>query len=228
MRTESFFQFVLREALKINHYFRRYEFAKSRGTIHFHSLLWLLACCVVLRRIFAEVFSATNMERLEEIENEIAYDLKFAFGLQFLTLTAEHPAGRKRTWSQAFNTQQEQDQDPTITAQSPPKTSWYLQRTDDEGKKSMVRGDEDVPISEVGNIDQWVKPEGLIDELTTTPLRKTHTEISSSEKKNDSIKLTNICGLHQCSSYCLVVRNGVIVCRLEYGIENPAVVLFSD
>ena len=53
-RTKAWFRIVIQEGLGFKHYWYRFEFAKSRGAIHFHSLL-LHGSLDALREFFATV-----------------------------------------------------------------------------------------------------------------------------------------------------------------------------
>ena len=91
MRTELWFNIVLREGLGITDYWVRYEFAKSRGAIHFHALVWAAELAPEMGAYLNAAARCYDADTLEAALTEAAVQLD-VFAKRF-TGTASHPAG---------------------------------------------------------------------------------------------------------------------------------------
>ena len=224
-RTESWFQIVLKEGLGIDEYWYRYEFAKSRGTIHFHSLIWKSAASLDIHSLLQRAVSATNMVSLVSLEQEAADEMESVLSQYFTHITAEHPSGRERSHPEV-----------------PCRSLWYTNRIraasghmDPLDRKKIVVG-EDVAPDQVGNVDRWPIPEGIAEEPSSKCLRTKLFEIHSEEETIvDRENFANRVLLHKCSSYCLrplsKPKDGsepVYTCRMYFGTENKLLPTRTD
>ena len=199
LRTDAWFQLVLKEGLGIKDYWRRYEFAKSRGAIHFHSILWLKESSDIIHKLLNRVLDAESILQVSQYEQEVAPDIVESIARHILPMTAEHPAGRERS-------------NPDVTCTTPyftSRTSVALGEASHDVAKHMVIG-EDVHSSRIGNVDRWPGHEGrLTKQLAmqeypdTFPLRTKLYELDLEDLIRDKIHFVNRVGLHSCSSYCL-------------------------
>ena len=145
LRTEAWFQLVLKEGLGIDNFWLRYEFAKSRGAIHFHALLYAMDKSMDIRKLMDYVLQATKISEINTFEDITAEKLTSLIKKTFTDITALHPAGRERS-----------------TSNIPCNTPWYVQRCKvANGQENnikvinhMVIGD-DVTSLMVGNVDEW-------------------------------------------------------------------------
>lgn len=102
LRTNAWFKIVMGEGLGFEEHWRRYEFAKSRGAIHFHALAWckeradgigkLLDQALNLNNATMNTFSSMNeyLKREHTAAQSIQGEVPALFGTSF---SAEHPAG---------------------------------------------------------------------------------------------------------------------------------------
>jgi hypothetical protein len=102
LRTNAWFKIVMGEGLGFEEHWRRYEFAKSRGAIHFHALAWsqeradrighLLDEALRLNNASMDEFSSMRdyLSREHTAAQSIQAEIPALFGTPF---TAEHPAG---------------------------------------------------------------------------------------------------------------------------------------
>lgn len=119
-RTESWFQIVLCYGIEVEDYWYRFEFAKSRGAIHFHSLLWSLAKARPLHGCLDPLAQASSVSEFESALNgsqsddeeiddddgdddgdgndhqEVAQALESVLPTIFPAISALHPAGLAR------------------------------------------------------------------------------------------------------------------------------------
>jgi hypothetical protein len=103
-RTEAWFRLVVEKGLEIKEHWRRYEFAKSRGTIHFHAIGWSDAVSESIHGAMSDALQLCAWKKLGSFaEHEVREDeaaakintlLPTVLGCAF---TAEHPAKRQRT-----------------------------------------------------------------------------------------------------------------------------------
>jgi len=108
-RTEAWFRIVIQEGLGFRHYWYRFEFAKSRGAIHFHSLLFdtdksrlLHGCLDNLRQLFPDFLQDTidftsqapSLSDLNDAEQELVHELVQVLPRVLAPMTTLHPAGR--------------------------------------------------------------------------------------------------------------------------------------
>jgi hypothetical protein len=216
LRTEAWFKIVLKEGLGIDDYWYRFEFAKSRGTIHFHALIFSNFHSKALHSTLNNCAQAAGLEELEVLEAGAAQDLFDALPAHFVPLSAEHPAGRVRDFPGV---------PPTGLAKS-----WAEDRVDPETKGKFVIG-EDVPPDMIGNTDQWPPHEGNLTEpdAAASCLRTRLYEVSEGALlKSHLINFANRVCLHCCSSYCLRKtkqgtgedRYETCSCRMHFGEEN--------
>lgn len=90
-RTEKFFHFVLKEQCEITDYLIRFEFAKSRGMIHYHSILYA-KWHKEFHSILNPCVTAKTIEELNEREAQCAQNLE-SFLFNKIGLTTMHPGG---------------------------------------------------------------------------------------------------------------------------------------
>ena len=64
LRTKAWFGEVLGKAIGIEDYWYRFEFAKSRGAIHFHAILYKASAAVHIHALLDRALAAANMEQL--------------------------------------------------------------------------------------------------------------------------------------------------------------------
>ena len=112
IRTRAWFTIVLKGGLGITDYWYRFEFAKSRGAIHFHSLIYATDVANDIHSKLNRCLTAANFASLEDIEDEVAVEIAEYLRSRFISITALHPAGRQRTY-------------PVIPCDTP----WYQMRT---------------------------------------------------------------------------------------------------
>jgi hypothetical protein len=233
MRSNALFKIVVEEGLGILHHWRRYEFAKSRGTIHFHALLWSKEASDAMQQSLKKVHEAIDETNLIEIENEVMEDIVEAIEEKLFKLTAEHPAGRKRSrpemeadtdwWKGRWKVAQicqkikESEYEPTLE--------------EEQFMGKYIVGHDDAHADHIGNYDQWPGPEGGGADATSTPLRRKVSEIPLNSPQSilkDSINYTNRVKLHVCSSYCLRTKmvgdQPITFCKQHFGEMNPDVV----
>jgi len=254
-RTQAWFNIVLKEGMGIKDWWYRFEFAKSRGAIHFHSLLWDLSRAQRFHGSLDKLANASSFKEFEDILNgpvraavgdanavdddvdddaddHDAHDSPLVKTLEsilpdiFPGMTAEHPAGRVRTESAVSCT-----------------TPWYTARLQAaEGalevaqRNNIVAGATDVPPTEVGNVDLWPTHEGRGPAPSNMCLRCRLYEVPEDEEQVDLVDFANRTRLHECSSYCLrqtTIGEGddkhtSVSCRMHFGDENPLVPARTD
>jgi hypothetical protein len=95
LRTKAWFEIVLGDGLGITDYWYRFEFAKSRGAIHFHALLWGPLSEVMngfLNKAVTRCFAGDELGTVQA-ERDAAVSMSAACETHFVGITAEHPAG---------------------------------------------------------------------------------------------------------------------------------------
>jgi hypothetical protein len=93
LRTKAWFELVLRNGLGVDNFWLRFEFAKSRGAIHFHALLYAKNMSEKIRNLMNHVLEASNMIELGIRETKVASDIISLMKKEFVEISAEHPAG---------------------------------------------------------------------------------------------------------------------------------------
>ena len=222
-RTHKWFKFVLKEGLGVKDYFLRFEFAKSRGFIHYHSLLWTEFGDSFHSRL-NECLNATTQDELEQREQHAAKlmenDLR-----QFVGYSAKHPSGMTpKTCS--FLCDPGGDVDPNTdfftaapSVVEPEKWTDFMKR--------RVNEDSAYPA---GNHFAWPGPEGIQEDVQYNALSRNAFDHDFSDLTSfkDVVNLANRSLLHICSKYCLLVKKGVQpragewrprTCRFHYGDE---------
>ena len=98
VRTRSWFKLVLQQGLHITDYWYRFEFAKSRGAIHFHALLYGSKLIHgSLRSLLDRCIDAANLTILNNIKSTAAEEITTFFKGNLVNITALHPSGRVRS-----------------------------------------------------------------------------------------------------------------------------------
>ena len=173
------------------------------------------------------LFTVSNSEEsiLRE-EKKIASCIQKIISEHLIFLTAEHPAGRKRT-------------NPNETC----NTIWYRNRVqcaegemEDPIRNLIVTGSSDYDPNEVGNVDKWPGHEGVNNTVNDSScLRMKTFQIPVSVESEDLIEFANRVMLHCCSSYCLRKTlakdnngNNIMDCRMHFRNENPNVKAHTD
>ena len=244
LRTKAWFGEVLGKAIGIEDYWYRFEFAKSRGAIHFHAILYKASAAVHIHALLDRALAAANMEQLEEEETKVASELPVVLADVLLPLTALHPAGRQRSGDGACETEWYRLR--TAIANSRNGVAALVPEDASRELHFVVKGD-NTPAGEVGNVDRWVGHEGTAEKPSFAPLRKkifqVMAEFPVAEERgvkllDDLIDFSNLVLLHCCSSYCLRVvkrkrgegeeEQKLVLCRMHYGEENAAVKARTD
>ena len=241
-RTEAWFRIVIQEGLGFSHYWYRFEFAKSRGAIHFHSLLFdtdksrlLHGCLDHLRQLFPDFLQgaidfasqAPSSSDINDAEQELVHELVGVLPTVFAPMTALHPAGR------TLEPLPGHDAPPTDLQGSFNWSPWAKARLaaagapgfptiNAETRTKLVRGT-DVPPSEIGNLFLWPPHEGLASPPNKRSLRLWPFEVAVAHELEDKVDFSNSATLHSCSSYCLRQKGKSIECRSGFGRENKTV-----
>jgi hypothetical protein len=235
LRTHAWFKLVLMEAVGIDNYWYRFEFAKSRGAIHFHALVYSQLKSQQLHTLLNRLLILTNMEAIEETESVIAQEVSGFLSSQLVPITALHPAGRDRS-------------SPDI----PCETIWYKECSkvangaqQDACVIKHYRIGTDVSPDKVGNVYAWTSHEGTAPKATSSSLTTPLYLVQPQDRMSDLCNHCNRVGCHCCSAYCLTKRvprantgqesnvPGVpigydLACRTGFGVENKAVTARSD
>ena len=182
-RTATWFHEMLQGALGIMDYWYRFEFAKSRGAIHFHALIFKPDPNNQVGAFVNRALHATNMQQLKELEDDMAGEVAAAIA-QLAACSALHPAGRERS-------------NPDAECE----TAWYRARVNGppEQKAKMVHG-VDVAAACCGNVDQWPAHEGVGGAPPSRLLRLKLFQIDHEDELQDRIDFAKRVLLHSCSS----------------------------
>ena len=97
IRTNGWFEIVLRQGLGIDDYWYRFEFAKSRGAIHFHGLLFSKMKSDYIHKKLDRIMNLNNLKLIKEVEKEISIDITESSKFELVNITALHPSGRQRS-----------------------------------------------------------------------------------------------------------------------------------
>lgn len=198
-RTEKWFKLVLQEGLGIDDYFIRYEFAKSRGFIHFHSILYSSQFSATFHSLLDYAVRATNMEDLQQCEEVAAKAMEKTL-FEAIQLTTLHPSGLSKKKNDYIFTPSMQCSD-----------TWDHGNGHNDG----------------GNPAHWPLPEGKAKNhpLNVIALKAYDIISTGAMFVKDCILLTNRVGLHRCSAYCQrkdrSCREGTNSCRFDFGKLNP-------
>ena len=230
------------------------QFAKSRGTIHFHALLFKTAGVGDIGALLNQALLAASFAEVVAIEARLAKEIPGVLAGALSPMSALHPAGLRRS------------QPHTVCA-----TDWYKNRvraaqhdpTMSPEQLFRIRvGKDDGHLDDpelVGDVDRWPAPEGNLDELTNHPLRHKLYQIfndydDEGNLVGDDLVATDRCDLvnrtilHGCSSYCLRSKNQhapaapvaapgaapgakptpVFECKFGFGPQNLAKVTRTD
>jgi len=243
-RTKAWFRIVIQEGLGFKHYWYRFEFAKSRGAIHFHSLLLdsekssrLHGSLDALRELFATVLQKPvgfhipkpSVSSMDDPEQELVHLLTNALPEVFAPVSALHPSGR------TMQSLPGHPYPPTNADGEYNLSTWAKNRLAAAGApgfeplnaqaiSKLVEGT-DVPHNQIGNLFLWPPHEGLGPQPNKLSLRKWPFEVSADDELADYIDFANTAALHGCSSYCL---NKEGKCRMGFGDENKAVASRCD
>lgn len=214
LRTMAFFKILLEKALGFTVTFIRFEFAKSRGAIHFHSLLYHRTASKTVHGILNKLLNAKNMEELSVLETEAATEVVNSKVVP--SVTALHPAGLERTSDVTCRTQ-------FFQARTNPVSTAQFQKV--HSGPAFESG--------FGNVDEWPRPEGIGPEPSDAPMKTPVYElITDEQKRRDAINFANRCCLHCCSSYCLrgKIIGGVMEmhCRMGMGKANLSLKTKTD
>ena len=225
LRTKAWFDLVLRVALDIDEYFRKYEFGESRGQLHFHADAYSDRAVAIHKHFNLCMLMFSKNFKLDIIESEsnIAKNIQATITNSLVYLSAEHPAGRVRS-------------NPDLAC----NTAWYSTRRN--CARGTIRPDiqakvvfgEDVDESLVGNIDKWPGHEGINNNKNdSSSLRKKTFQVAKLDEKEDAINHANRVSLHMCSGYCLKTNKtravkSKSVCRFHFGEENEKVKAHTD
>ena len=231
LRTQAWFKIVIEGGLNINEHWRRYEFAASRGTIHFHAIGWSDECSTRLHTLLDAAMGACDMGQLTNIEGAVAKAVHEELPKVLAGFTAEHPSGTART---------------PLARHADHETHWYTNRkracelahTQATREALRLANPNAAPAPEpekpeetqfrekycvtghdvdwaggrpnIGNIDRWVPHEGMrgtsYAEADRKPLRTKIYEIADGVGMTeiaDLIHFVNCVLVHSCSSYCL-------------------------
>jgi hypothetical protein len=231
VRTEAWFKLLLQEGIGITDFWLRYEFAKSRGAIHFHALLFAASVSRDLHKLLDRCVVVPDMNSLAGVEKEVAKEIAAYIRRSFVDIHAIHPAGQEMAPGDSCD------------------TIWYTLRTrvargEEENSRVVAhvrKGDEDVAPHLVGNAAKWPPHEGSGDAPNRRCLRVKVMDLKTSEERDQNkLDFVNLTSLHKCSGYCLTKRvdrgpqsEDVIddvqwACRFGYGVENKAVAARTD
>ena len=147
-RTRDWMEIVMGE-MDISDYWLRFEFAKSRGQIHFHSMLWSKIQSKLFHELFNTCRDKPNGTEMKDTLASVAANIDKQMEEQYGDkLNALHPAGRQRTFPNRDG------------------TTWYKQRlaarenTDLKQTRHFFIGSDVEDDRNVGNIDAWKPPIG--------------------------------------------------------------------
>ncbi|KAH3733234.1 hypothetical protein DPMN_039659 [Dreissena polymorpha] len=84
LRTKEYFETVMKTAFKVDTFWYRYEFAKSRGMIHFHGLCW---------RSDREPHNLLHEALKNGLDEDVCASKLSEWAQQNFAMTAMHPAG---------------------------------------------------------------------------------------------------------------------------------------
>jgi hypothetical protein len=172
IRTTTWFNGVLREGLGVTDFWGRYEFAKSRGAIHFHAILYAVDMMSELSPMLDAAASALDQDALTTALATAAVvvnDFATSIGM-----TALHPAG-------------ESDSDPRADV-----TQWYLHEAGKDEDAAPPRG----------NLAFWPAPEGTMPKPPKNVLQAVQYFLAAGDYSMDLVHLVNRILLHSCSLYC--------------------------
>ena len=237
-RTNAWFRMVIQEGLGFRHYWYRFEFAKSRGAIHFHALLLdmeksrhLHGSLDRLRDLFSAVVNfpvefkspGPSLDSLNALEQELVHVFAQSLPEMFAPVSALHPAGRTMEPlpgypypTNAFN------YSPWAKSRLAAAGAPGFLPLDPLHRVRLVTGD-DVPHTHIGNLLLWPPHEGLGEPANKHSLRLWPFEVPADASRADLIDYCNSCCLHCCSSYCLRKKTKKMVCRMGFGVENNKV-----
>lgn len=94
-RTSAWFNIVLREGLNITDFWGRYEYARSRGAIHYHALVYAAGMSATLHSLLNAAASALTPDALKG-ELSVAALKVDRFAAQ-LSMSSLHPSGISRS-----------------------------------------------------------------------------------------------------------------------------------
>ena len=239
-RTEAWFRIVIREGLGFEDYWYRFEFAKSRGAIHFHSFLIDKRKSEVFHSMLDTVRDLLNAvirdpifsvdpptaQELGVLESAAAADYLAHLPEHFADISAEHPAGREATPTPGVEYARGAQGRPVLTP-------WVRRRLaaagapgfqplSDEDRIGMVAG-VDVEYTHIGNYYAWGPHEGLAAASSRHALRLWPFEVPPESELHDLIDFTESACMHCCSSYCLRKKGKNMSCRMCFGNETKLV-----
>ena len=239
-RTEAWFRIVIKEGLGFEDYWYRFEFAKSRGAIHFHSFLIDKRKSEVFHSMLDTVRDLLNavirdpifsvdpptVEELSALERAAASDYLTHLPEHFADISAEHPAGREATPTLGVEYARDAQGRPVLTP-------WVKRRLaaagapgfrplSDEDRSDIVAG-VDVNYTHIGNYYAWGPHEGLAAPTSRHALRLWPFEVPAESALDDLIDFTESACMHCCSSYCLRKKGKHMVCRMCFGNETKLV-----
>ena len=173
----------------------RFEFAKSRGAIHFHALGWYYEAAARIHSLLDRARDCTSCAAHAVIEDtaaqELGVALRGALGVEFTALhpagradTGERPAGlpegqlpswvgrRLRACDLAHKATARKRQAELLEAGLPMDGAAMPEETAEERtfREKYVLGD-DVPCDQIGNFARWPAPEGFYNSVRNGPER---------------------------------------------------------
>ena len=209
-RTEAWFRIVIQEGLGFRHFWYRFEFAKSRGAIHFHSLLFdtdksrlLHGCLDNLRQLFPDFLQDTidftsqapSLSDLNDAEQELVHELVQVLPRVLAPMTALHPAGRTLQPLPGHNAPPSDAQgsfnwSPWAKARLAAAGAPDFPAIDAEARAKLVTG-ADVPSTDIGNLFLWPPHEGLGPPPNKRSLRLWPFEVSAADEHEDLVDFAN-------------------------------------
>ena len=203
-RTRKWFKYVLQEGLGVTDYLLRFEFAPSRGMLHYHSLLYT-SWGSSMHEILDPCLDSSNLVELQEKEKEAALRLELFLG-EVMHLTSIHPSGRENINFTLFSSDYSPELDFSIVPCS------------EECFTKHVQG---------RNVHGIPETEGLLSVDESSVLCKNFFQVPCTEANlvKDLTHLANRTMLHNCSSrYCLKKVNRKKTCR--FGFESRTEVTY--
>jgi len=162
LRTESWFNIVLKDVYGIDEFWYRYEFAKNRGQIHYHSLLFNMLKGKELHAWLDPCLRSKTMDDLKKAEATAALNFEKHLIEEFgKDINGSHPATLPRK-----NTKE--------TDYSTARKNVQKQNTNPKYRAKYFRGENDTTDvnGDFGNIDHWLKPFGFLEKATDDALTR--------------------------------------------------------
>ena len=246
LRTLAWFKIVLENSIGVKDYWMRYEFAKSRGTIHFHSFMYSdsLSPLQNIFNLYEPVYKrpydgdedhfSNIMSQIDSFALDIVDQVKVHSGL---CLSAEFPSSETVVMTTDSDVNDENNINKTRWISNRVKVFNYLSAVpfvydaiNDNLAKHYIKVNKDGSFSEFAELRDYTNFPPQEGSAILSPdkacLRCLLSSLVSQDDKNDNLKeLLCRVAMHTCSPYCSRIdskREGVKICGMGFGDINFA------